>query len=201
MLRKGDNGEEVKLIQFVLKIDVSRGGHGIFGPGTEAAVKSFQQSKALVADGVVGEKTWGALAFYIPTQLFNFFKKKIDTSIHSLLKKPSIKIKKINRSHFACHCCGKNMIKKELIELCEIIQNKVGTPLTINSGYRCIAHNKKVKGKTGSLHLTGSAADLSCNNLLKLARVCDSLWKQKIIGGIGVYNSFRHVDIGRHRRW
>ena len=31
---------------------------GIFGPNSEAAVKAFQQSKGLAADGIVGPQTW-----------------------------------------------------------------------------------------------------------------------------------------------
>ena len=34
---------------------------GIFGPITESAVKAFQQSKSLAADGIVGPKTWPKL--------------------------------------------------------------------------------------------------------------------------------------------
>jgi peptidoglycan hydrolase-like protein with peptidoglycan-binding domain len=34
---------------------------GIFGPNTEAAVKAFQQSKGLAADGIVGSQTWPKL--------------------------------------------------------------------------------------------------------------------------------------------
>jgi peptidoglycan hydrolase-like protein with peptidoglycan-binding domain len=34
---------------------------GIFGPNTEAAVKAFQQSAGLAADGIVGPLTWPKL--------------------------------------------------------------------------------------------------------------------------------------------
>lgn len=34
---------------------------GVFGGLTEAATRAFQRSSALVADGIIGPKTWGAL--------------------------------------------------------------------------------------------------------------------------------------------
>lgn len=57
MLRKGDRGESVKLLQAKLGISVD----GQFGPGTDKAVRLFQQSKGLVVDGRVGPSTWKAL--------------------------------------------------------------------------------------------------------------------------------------------
>ena len=38
---------------------------GIFGPNTEAAVKAFQQSKSLPADGIVGPQTWPKLVVQV----------------------------------------------------------------------------------------------------------------------------------------
>lgn len=34
---------------------------GVFGPGTEAAVRAFQRTHALVPDGIVGPKSWAAI--------------------------------------------------------------------------------------------------------------------------------------------
>jgi peptidoglycan hydrolase-like protein with peptidoglycan-binding domain len=38
---------------------------GIFGPMTESAVKAFQQSKSLAADGIVGPITWPKLVVQV----------------------------------------------------------------------------------------------------------------------------------------
>ena len=57
---QGKTGPEVRAIQNLLKnkfgynIDVD----GIFGPATTTAVKNFQNSKGLTADGIVGPQTW-----------------------------------------------------------------------------------------------------------------------------------------------
>jgi hypothetical protein len=57
VLRKGDKGNAVKDLQEFLEITAD----GDFGPGTEAAVKKWQAENGLVADGVVGPKTWDAM--------------------------------------------------------------------------------------------------------------------------------------------
>jgi putative chitinase len=57
LLRKGDNNENVKLLQKKLGVDPV----GNFGPATEAAVKAWQAKNGLVADGIVGDGTWSKL--------------------------------------------------------------------------------------------------------------------------------------------
>jgi peptidoglycan hydrolase-like protein with peptidoglycan-binding domain len=62
-LRRGSTGPEVTALQQRLtKLGFDPNGiDGRFGPDTEAAVKAFQQSKALTGDGIVGPITRAAL--------------------------------------------------------------------------------------------------------------------------------------------
>ena len=57
LLKKGDNNENVKLLQQKLGVDPV----GNFGPATEAAVKAFQTKNGLIADGIVGDSTWNKI--------------------------------------------------------------------------------------------------------------------------------------------
>jgi hypothetical protein len=73
VLRRGSRGEAVKLLQMCLqKQGIScartskhtrrgRGVDGVFGWGTERAVRRFQGSEGCTPDGVVGPQTWTAL--------------------------------------------------------------------------------------------------------------------------------------------
>jgi cell wall-associated NlpC family hydrolase len=62
-LRRGSTGESVRFLQTKLKqLGYDPGPiDGIFGAGTERAVKNFPADKGLVVDGIVGKQTWGAL--------------------------------------------------------------------------------------------------------------------------------------------
>ncbi len=63
LLKRGSSGPDVLTLQSALKqlgFD-PRGADGVFGPGTEAAVKAFQTSKGLKADGIAGPNTMAAL--------------------------------------------------------------------------------------------------------------------------------------------
>lgn len=56
-IRQGSRGNDVKHLQTYLHLMAD----GIFGPLTEEAVKEFQKSHGLVADGIVGAKTWAII--------------------------------------------------------------------------------------------------------------------------------------------
>lgn len=68
VLRKGDTGEEVELVQFWLSELAQFSStlpdltvDGTFGAATQRAVTIFQQEQGLTADGIVGQATWEAL--------------------------------------------------------------------------------------------------------------------------------------------
>jgi putative chitinase len=57
VLRKGSRGEGVKIMQEALGI----GADGVFGPGTEHALKEWQAENGLTADGIAGPATFAKL--------------------------------------------------------------------------------------------------------------------------------------------
>lgn len=73
VLRKGARGEAVKLLQMMLerqgigtaktklRTSMGKGIDGIFGRGTDRAVKEFQRNESLTRDGIVGPATWDML--------------------------------------------------------------------------------------------------------------------------------------------
>lgn len=63
LLKSGSRGAQVLDAQKELKAAGFNPGplDGIFGPKTQAAVKSFQKAHGLAQDGIIGPKTWGAL--------------------------------------------------------------------------------------------------------------------------------------------
>lgn len=56
-LRRGSTGDDVKKLQAALHVFID----GQFGPKTETALKQFQKSNRLVADGICGPASWAAL--------------------------------------------------------------------------------------------------------------------------------------------
>jgi uncharacterized protein YcbK (DUF882 family) len=74
-----------------------------------------------------------------------------------------------------------------------------GKPLTVYSAYRCTEHNRSVGGAVGSMHLEGRAFDLAIDPMERTAFV--SACRHAGFTGLGIYESFVHVDDGSLRTW
>ena len=104
---------------------------------------------------------------------------------------------------FACNDGSDTvLIADELVSLLQKIRDHFGVAVTINSGYRTSTYNKKVGGTTNSQHVKGTAADIVAKGVdpLTVAQYAEYLMPDS--GGIGVYQTFTHVDVRTNRsRW
>jgi uncharacterized protein YcbK (DUF882 family) len=109
-----------------------------------------------------------------------------------------------NRSEFACKCgCGFDTMDYETLQALERVRAHFGKPITVNSGCRCPAYNKKVRGSVGSQHLLGRAVDIS---VAGEAPADVQSWLRHTFParyGIGSYTTFTHLDTrtGGPVRW
>jgi len=90
------------------------------------------------------------------------------------------------------------LVHHALMALLDAVR-RVGRPVTINSGYRSPTHNRTIGGSTNSLHMRGMAADIVVAGTAPadVARIARELGA----GGVGVYRSFTHIDVGPRRDW
>ena len=98
-------------------------------------------------------------------------------------------------------------LQKLAIQL-QVLRDFLGKPITVNSGYRSPEHNKKIGGVLNSQHVLGLAADIVVKGYTphQLSNVIEDLIARgdMLQGGIGVYSTFVHYDIGyngKKRRW
>ena len=113
--------------------------------------------------------------------------------------------KNFSISEFTCPCCGKAVIKMELVRGLQELRDLADRPIRITSGYRCEKHNAAVGGEKNSLHLEGKAADIVIEGLT-VQEMAELAEKVEVFrdGGIGVYpkEGYIHVDIRKERtRW
>ena len=187
VLKIGSKGVQVTELQADLtKLGFSTFIDGVFGAGTEASVKRFQQTNKLTVDGVVGPKTQAEVTRRVLTK-----PRKAEDKLLS---------NNFNEKELACKHCGEVIIVPQLVTLLQKIRDKVGKPITITSGYRCPTHNRSIGGAVQSRHMQGQAADIVVKGLTpaQVAKIADGCGA----GGIGTYKSgFTHVDVGPVRRW
>ena len=96
---------------------------------------------------------------------------------------------------FTCKCgCEVNAISKPLVLMLDDARELAKIPFKINSGFRCVKHNKKVGGVKDSSHVKGLAVDIACDDEKQRFIMVSALLK---IGfkRILIYDTFIHVDI------
>ena len=92
-------------------------------------------------------------------------------------------------------------IDTELVTVLQKIREHFAKPVTITSAYRTPSRNKEVGGTTYSQHLYGKAADIKISGVSpkKVADYAETLLDN---GGIGIYNTFTHIDVRSTKsRW
>ena len=109
-------------------------------------------------------------------------------------------IKYFRKSEFSCKCCKycygyPAEIDMDMVKIADQIREKIGKPITINSGLRCKTHNANVGGVSNSQHLYGNAADLGCPSgctPAQMASIAEDIMGDT--GGIGTYSWGIHID-------
>ncbi|WP_418497706.1 YcbK family protein [Duodenibacillus massiliensis] len=97
---------------------------------------------------------------------------------------------------------GEQQVRSELLFLLNRIRTKWGRPIIVNSAYRSPAHNAAVGGVENSYHVKGLAADIRPESLDDLSELQDLCLELNGDGGVGLYNTFVHVDArGTRARW
>ena len=106
-------------------------------------------------------------------------------------------------TEFACRCgCGACTVDPSLLQSLETLRAKVGAPVIVNSGVRCLDHNRHVGGSPASQHLFGRAADIRVPGMTgeELYRMASTIPALK---GFGVAGGWIHLDVrpGPAARW
>ena len=87
-------------------------------------------------------------------------------------------------------------VAPSLVDILEAIRVHFGRPVTVTSGYRTVSYNAGLKNSSKkSQHCNGLAADIKVEGHTPLEvydYACSLLGDH---GGVGIYNTFVHVDV------
>lgn len=214
LLQRGDRGDDVRALQRELNalgadppVDVD----GIFGPGTEQAVRLFQASVGLAVDGLVGPRTWfeingegeppedgagdAAVGTMTPAaRLAGHYDHYDEVDAEAWAARwPNFTPREI-----ACRGGGSLLVDEDALDRLQDLRDRIGRPMVVNSGYRSPEHNHRVGGAAHSRHMQGIAFDIGMaghdpRRFVRAARACG-------FRGFGFYRggSFIHIDTRQH---
>lgn len=107
-----------------------------------------------------------------------------------------------SEEELSCRCCHQLVIDEDLLQLAETVRSIVKRPIIVNCAYRCPKHNKEVGGVENSYHTQGKAMDIRVSgmtpaNLYNKIMTAYNNDQLPLLGGIGIYKTFVHVDTAK----
>ena len=103
-----------------------------------------------------------------------------------------------SKEEFDCQCgCGNGdiVISENLVFELECVRVHYGKPMRINSGIRCLSHNRKIGSRDTSSHIKGLAVDISCNDMGTRLELVKRLLRDGEFKRMGIHKDFIHVDV------
>ncbi|MEB3329612.1 MAG: M15 family metallopeptidase [Candidatus Sericytochromatia bacterium] len=153
LVREGLRGEPVRALQARLRALGFDAGprDGLFGPRTQAAVRAFQRARGLEVDGVVGPRTWAALGIEVTGQVRAWGSRapagpgrRVD---------PGAPVPLVSRQGHQMHAA----LARDWDRMVEAAARD-GVRLTITSGYRSVAHQRRLWDEALRKYGSASAA-------------------------------------------
>ena len=102
------------------------------------------------------------------------------------------------KEEFDCQCgCGNGdiVISENLVFELECVRIHYGKPMRINSGIRCLSHNRKIGSRDTSSHIKGLAVDISCKDMGTRLELVKRLLRDGEFKRMGIHKDFIHVDV------
>ena len=107
-------------------------------------------------------------------------------------------VKHFTAKEFACkcgNCGGAEDMNPEFMTLLDEMRDRLNRPMTITSGYRCREHPEEAKKALPGAHNQGTAADIAVSGGSERFEIISIALEVGMLG-LGVANSFVHVDLG-----
>lgn len=202
-LKQGDEGPDVRALQtriagwFPRDDQTPMGIDGAFGRKTARAVKAFQRSRGMTADGVASGKLFEALN---ELEDEDGSTAHFDWSEFTQNKNPGCSAQANSYAGtFGGGAVAPALVKRNVRRLMwrlEALRAKGGGhPIGINSGFRSVAYNDCIGGARASQHMYGTAAD---NRVAEVDnRTSREIAMTTQFSGVGCYSSLshNHLDI------
>ena len=171
---------------------------GLWGEKSQRATIDFQRAymEQTEVDGIFGADTEKRILEVIATGEEPTVKENLTVAADWWKD-----IRYFTMAEFKCKCGGRFCngypveIDMNMVKIADQIREKIGKPITVNSGLRCKTHNANVGGVSNSQHLYGNAADLGCPSgctPAQMASIAEEIMGDT--GGIGTYSWGIHID-------